>query len=144
MPRASSSTSTRAERLVDLGPGAFRTPRCVVRGRDAARPGAEAPRPADSVADAVDLGGGVVDDLAVERRHRLERLGTAGLEHLLGDAPGELLERLAALGAVAGDVDVDAHAVPVGLALDDRPHELLDRVERRALRARRAARGSHR
>ena len=68
------------------------------------------------------------------RRHRLERLRTAGLEHLLGERPGELGERLAALRPVAGDVDVDPHAVPVGLALHHRAHELLDRVQRRALR----------
>ena len=37
---------------------------------------------------AVDLGGGVVDDLAVARRHRLERLGPARLEHLRRRASG--------------------------------------------------------
>ena len=50
---------------------------------------------------AVDLGRGVVDDLAVRRRHRLERLGPAALEHLGRQRAGELLERLPALGPVA-------------------------------------------
>ena len=45
----------------------------------------------------VDLGRGVMHDLAIERRHRLERLGATRLEHLLGDAPRELLEGLSAL-----------------------------------------------
>ena len=38
---------------------------------------------------AVDLGHGVVDDLAVGRGHRLEDLVLAGLEHLVHQPPGE-------------------------------------------------------
>ena len=48
---------------------------------------------------------------------------------------GEAGERLPALGPVAGDVHVDPGAVAAGLPLDDRPHQLLDRVEGCALRA---------
>ena len=38
--------------------------------------------------DAVDLARGVVDDLAVARRHRLERLRPTGLQHLLRERCG--------------------------------------------------------
>ena len=57
--------------------------------------------------DARDVLEAQVDDLALDRRHRLELLRLARLEHPLGDPVRERLERRLPPGAVAGRVDDD-------------------------------------
>ncbi|HRE01739.1 MAG TPA: hypothetical protein PLV68_10595, partial [Ilumatobacteraceae bacterium] len=55
--------------------------------------------------DTVDLVERVVDDLAVGRRHRLERTRLAGADDLLGHLAGEATKRLAAPLAITTDVE---------------------------------------
>src|SRR5581483_7620447 len=72
----------------------------------------------------------VVDDLPVDRRHRLEHLVAPRLDGPLGRLAGELGQRLLTAGPVAGHVDVDAGAVAADTALDRGADELLDGIDR--------------
>ena len=63
--------------------------------------------PSEVVADAGDVLEAQVDDLALDRRHRLELLALARVAHLVGDPQGERLERRLPSGAVTRSVDDD-------------------------------------
>src|SRR6478752_6444076 len=129
-PRSSSATPCSLSCVVRVGPS--RTGRPVSR-ETRRRSG----RQDDDVAvrlDALGLGhepGGrdlVVDDLALEGRHRLERgLLARGLD-LLDRRLGEVDEGGATLGPVAGDVEHEAAAL-TGLDLDREARQLLESLE---------------
>src|SRR5713101_4328719 len=72
--------------------------------------------------------------IAVRRRHRFERLGTAGLDHLGRQVPREALEGFPALRSVPRHIHMDPRAMAVSLTLDDRAYQLLDGCERDAAR----------
>src|SRR5579875_3713312 len=75
----------------------------------------------------------VVDDFAVDSRHRLESDALTGLLRLLGDLGGKTDERLGPLLAVAADVDVDMPVGGAGMVENDRASQILDRHEGRSL-----------
>ena len=94
--------------------------------------------------DPVELVGGVVDDLAVHRRHRLQRPGRARRAHLVGHLLGEAGQGLPAALAVAGDVDAQPAPAIGAPLLGGQPGQVLDGDAASGLGARSAARGRRR
>src|SRR5207245_368715 len=74
-----------------------------------------------------------VDDLPLDRGHRLELLGRAALAHALGDLVGERLERPPAALPVTVRVDHDVLLRLAVRAVLDRLEEVLTRVRRPAV-----------
>src|SRR5688500_17611113 len=77
----------------------------------------------------------LVDDLPLDRGHRLELDPLPRGRGLLGHSQRERVERGLAAVAVAGRVDHDRHALVIAAPKEDRVREVLDRVDRLAVAA---------